>query len=89
MAARGKQNILASFLVAGLIIGAIAGYLTRPETAEIKLGPLSVEVRGNQAARAGDPVTSGQVKHIAIVTLIGGVIGLGLGFAIKSGRIKV
>jgi hypothetical protein len=89
MAARGRQNILVSFLVVGLLIGALAGYLTRPETAEIKLGPLSVEVRGNQVARGGGPVTSGQVEHIAIITLIGGIIGLGLGFAIKSGKIKV
>ncbi len=89
MAARGKQNTLVAFLVAGLLIGALSGYLTRPETAEIKLGPLSVEVRGNQAAGAGGPVTSGQVEHIAIITLIGGIIGLGLGFAVKTGRIKV
>jgi hypothetical protein len=89
MAARGKQNILVAFLVAGLLIGALAGYLTRPETAEIKFGPVSVEVRGSQVARRGEPVTSGQVEHIAIITLIGGVIGLALGFAIKSGKIKV
>jgi hypothetical protein len=89
MTARNQSNTLVAFLVAGLLIGALAGYLTRPETAEIKLGPVSVEVRGNQVARGGGPVTSGQVEHIAIITLIGGVIGLGLGFAIKSGRIKV
>jgi hypothetical protein len=89
MAARNQSNTLVAFLVVGLLIGALAGYLTRPETAEIKLGPVSVEVRGNQVARGGGPVTSGQVEHIAIITLIGGVIGLGLGFAIKSGRIKV
>ena len=89
MAARKQSNALVAFLVVGLLIGALAGYLTRPETAEIKLGPVSVEVRGNQVARGGGPVTSGQVEHIAIITLIGGVIGLGLGFAIKSGRIKV
>jgi hypothetical protein len=89
MAATRKQNTLTAFLVVGLLIGALAGYLTRPETAEIKLGPLSVEVRGNQAARGSGPVTSGQVEHIAIITLIGGIIGLGFGFAVKSGKFKV
>jgi hypothetical protein len=89
MAVQIRQNMLVAFLVAGLLIGALAGYLTRPQSAEIKLGPLSVEVRGNQVAKGNGPLTSDQVQHIAIITLIGGIIGLGLGFAIKSGRIKI
>ena len=89
MAVPRQSNTLLAFLVVGLLIGAIAGYLTRPETAEIKFGPVSVEVRGNQVARGSGPVTSGQVEHIAIITLIGGVIGLGFGYAIKSGKFKV
>ena len=88
-ARRQRANVLVVFLLAGLAIGALAGYLTRPETAEIKIGPLSVEVRGDRVANRGGPVTSGQVEHIAIVTLIGGIIGLAVGFAIKSGRLKV
>ncbi|HEY5216825.1 MAG TPA: hypothetical protein VIJ17_08025 [Pseudolabrys sp.] len=84
-----RQNTLVVFLVVGLGIGALSGYLTRPETAEIRLGPISVEVRGNNVARGGGELTSSQVEHIAIVALIGGLIGLGLGFAIKSGKIKV
>jgi uncharacterized membrane protein YeaQ/YmgE (transglycosylase-associated protein family) len=89
MAVPRQSNTLLAFLVVGLLIGAIAGYLTRPETAEIKFGPVSVEVRGNQVARGSGPVTSGQVEHIAIITLIGGVIGLGFGYAVKSGKFKV
>jgi hypothetical protein len=88
MAARARANVLVVFLIAGLLIGALAGYLTRPETAELRIGPVSLEVRGNRAAQGG-PVTSGQVEHIAIITLIGGIIGLVLGFAVKSGRLKV
>ncbi len=84
MAARGKQNTLVAFLVAGLLIGALSGYLTRPETAEIKLGPLSVEVRGNQAA-GRRPVTSSQHRDIAIGAHRG--VGLAVGFGIKSGKI--
>ncbi len=84
-----RQNSLVVFLLIGLAIGALVGYVTRPETAEIKFGPISVEVRGNNVARGdGGPLTSSQVQHIAIITLIGGLIGLGLGFAMKSGRIK-
>ena len=47
-----------AFLVVGLLIGALAGYVTRPESAEIKLGPLSIEVKGNQVARDNGPLTS-------------------------------
>ena len=68
-----------SFLVVGLLIGALSGYLTRPESAEIKLGPLSIEVKGDRVAHDNGPLTSSQVQHIAIITLIGGVIGLGRG----------
>ena len=83
-----RSNPLVVFLVVGLLIGALAGYLTRPETAEIRLGPISIEVRGDNVARGGGELTSSQVQHIAIVTLIGGLVGLGLGFAIKNGKIK-
>ena len=49
----GRSNLLA-FLLIGLVIGGLAGYITRPEeTAEIRLGPLSVEVRNNERARGG------------------------------------
>ena len=76
----GQSNLI-TFLLAGLVIGGLAGYLTRPESTEIKLGPLSIEVRSNEVARGGGPLTSSQVQHIAILTAIGGVIGLGVGFA--------
>jgi hypothetical protein len=81
----GRSNLVA-FLVVGLLIGALSGYLTRPESTEIKLGPLSIEVKGNQIAHDNGPLTSSQVQHIAIITLIGGVIGLGVGFAAGRSR---
>ncbi len=76
----GQSNLI-TFLLVGLVIGGLAGYLTRPESTEIKLGPLSVEVRSNEVAHGGGPLTSSQVQHIAILTAIGGVIALGAGFA--------
>jgi len=75
---------MVAFMVVGLLIGAFAGYLTRPESAEIKLGPLKVEVSGDRVASGGGPLTSSQARHIALITLIGGVVGLGLGFAVKG-----
>ena len=81
----GRSSLVA-FLIVGLLIGALSGYLTRPESTEIKLGPLSIEVKGNQVAHDNGPLTSSQVQHIAIITLIGGVIGLGVGFAAGKSR---
>jgi hypothetical protein len=80
-----RSNFVA-FLVVGLLIGALAGYVTRPESAEIKLGPLSIEVKGNQIAHDNGPLTSSQVQHIAIIMLIGGAIGLGVGYAAGKSR---
>ena len=88
MAIPQRSNALVVFLVVGLLVGALAGYLTRPETAEIRIGPISVEVRGKNVARGGGELTSSQVEHIAIIALVGGIVGLVLGFAIKSGRLK-
>jgi len=77
----GRSNLVA-FLVVGLLIGALSGYLTRPESAEIALGPLKIEVSGDKAARGNGPITSSQMRHIALIAALGGLIGLGLGFAV-------
>lgn len=75
-------NRKAALLVIGLIAGLLIGYVTRPESAEIRIGPLSIEVTGKNVARYSDSeLTSSQVQHIALFTIIGGLIGLGLGFA--------
>ena len=81
----GRSNLIA-FAVVGLLVGALAGYLTRPESAEIKFGPLNIEVRGNEVAHGNGPLTSSQMQHIAIIMAIGGVIGLVLGFATGRGK---
>ena len=81
-----RSNLIA-FLLIGLVIGGLSGYMTRPEeSTEIKLGPLSVEVRNNERARGDGPLTSSQVQHIAIMSTLGGVIGLAVGFAVGKRR---
>jgi hypothetical protein len=80
------RSNLVVFTVVGLLVGALAGYLTRPESAAIRLGPLNIEVTGDRAARGGGPMTSSQMQHVALITLIGGAIGLGLAFAAGRGR---
>jgi hypothetical protein len=81
----GRQsNPLVVFLLIGLIMGGLAGYLTRPETAEIRIGPLSLEVRGKNIPHDdGGELTSGQAEHIACFDR------RGFGFALQRGMIKL
>ena len=77
-----RTSASAVFLVLGLIAGGMVGYETRPaETAAIRLGPLNIEVQSKP--RDQDKLTNDQKQHIAAIALIGGVIGLGFGFAFQ------
>ena len=89
MARKQQPSPVVVFLAIGIFVGAIAGYLTRPESAEIRLGPVNIEVTGNQVARGGGPLTGSQMRYIAMVTLIGGALGLALGYGVKSGRFRI
>ena len=80
------MNTKVILLLVGLVVGGLAGYLTRPDSAELQLGPLSVEVQTDQPAGAGGPVTSGQWQRIFIFGGIGALVGLGLGFALDRRR---
>jgi hypothetical protein len=83
MILKRQANAPVVFMLLGLIVGALIGYETRPaERSEIRIGPVNIEVQGKEPS-ARDKVTSDQKQHIAIITLTGGVIGLGLGFAIQ------
>jgi hypothetical protein len=84
-----RSNPLVIFLVIGLIVGGTIGYLTRPQTVEVRIGPLSLEMRGKNIPRdEGGELTSSQVQHIALITLVGGLIGLGFGLASQFGNIN-
>jgi hypothetical protein len=89
MARKTQANPMIVFLAIGLFVGVLAGYLTRPESAEIRLGPVNIEVTGNQVARGGGPMTGSQLRYIAMVTLIGGALGLALGYGVQSGRFRI
>ena len=70
-----------ALLLLGLLVGAIAGYLTRPESAEIKLGGTTIEFENNQISTGSSVLTDGTNRHILLYTLAGGIIGLLAGFA--------
>jgi hypothetical protein len=84
-----RANATVTYAIIGLLIGALAGYLTRPESAEIKIGPLQIEVTGKGVDRGGGDLTSSQMQHVMLVGLIGGLIGVGLGFMVDRGKFKV
>lgn len=69
-------------LIAGIVLGGLVGYLTRPEAAELKVGGLSIEVQGNRPAGASSQggITTGQWQHIGAFAIGGGVLGLLAGF---------
>ncbi len=75
------MNNTVLFLLIGLAAGAVAGYLTRPESAEIRLGPVQLEVQTDRTAEPGGAITSGQWQHIFIFAGIGAVVGFATGTA--------
>jgi len=76
-------NARVALLLIGLAVGGIIGWLTRPEAVEFEVGPVRIEIEGDRAAGAsGNSLTSGQATHVAIIAVLGGLLGLGLGFVV-------
>ena len=77
-----------ALLLAGLVVGSLVGYLTRPEAAQINIGPLQVEVQSDRAAgpRSSGSMTSGQWQHIGAFAVGGAVLGLLAGFVADRRR---
>ncbi len=78
-----RGNAKVALLLLGLLMGGVAGCLTRPAAAEIRLGGTSIEFSDNKvtAGSSDSSLTSGQTQHIALYAAIGGVLGLLAGFA--------
>lgn len=74
-------------LLVGLVVGALIGYLSRPESAEIKIGPLSIQVTGPGAAQGGGDLTTPQLQHIGLIALIGAAVGFGVGFVVERRKV--
>ncbi len=75
------MNTKAVLLVLGLLAGALVGYVTRPQSAEINLPGLNIQITGEGAAQGGE-ITSAQWQHIGIFAAIGAIIGLGAGIVV-------
>ena len=80
-------NSKVAFLLLGLLVGGVVGYLTRPEAAEIRIGGARIEFQDNQvSAGPSNGITEGQGQHIILYTVVGGIIGLLAGFAADRRR---
>ena len=80
-------NPKVALLLLGLLVGAVAGYLTKPEAAQITVGDVSLQFSNNRVSSgSSDGLTSGQSQHILLYTLVGGVAGLLVGFALDRRR---
>ncbi|MCR4281421.1 MAG: hypothetical protein NUV72_00085 [Bauldia sp.] len=90
------MNLKTILLVAGLVIGAIAGWITAPKAVDIQVGPLTRQVQngggegGNITATGNDGQIQVQVGNpsplsdrntrTAIFAVVGAIIGFGAGF---------
>jgi len=72
------MNLKIALVVLGVLIGGLIGYLQRPESAEINIGPIKLEVQTDQPAQGRGPLTSGQMRYVVIFAVIGGVVGLAI-----------
>ncbi len=82
-----RPNTKVVLLLLGLLVGGVAGYVTRPEAAEIRLGGTTIEFQNNQVSAGSDNgITGGQSRHILLYTLAGGILGLLAGFAADRRR---
>ena len=75
-------------LLLGLLAGGVYGYVTRPQSAEIKIGGTSIEFSSNRISTSSSSsgLTSAQGQHIALYAVGGGIIGLLLGLVAERRR---
>ncbi|HEV2000560.1 MAG TPA: hypothetical protein VGQ97_08750 [Xanthobacteraceae bacterium] len=74
-------------LLIGALVGGLIGYLSRPESAEIKIGPLNIQITGPGAAGGGGELTTPQLQHIGLIALIGAALGFGVGFVVERRKV--
>ncbi len=74
-------------LLLGLVVGGIIGYITRPESAEVRIGPMSIQITGPGPAQSG-PLTSDQMQHVVLIAILGAIVGFGIGIVAERGGFR-
>ena len=76
-------NVPIVFVLIALLAAALVGYATIPaERSAINFGPIHIETQAKKPA-VGDELTNSQTRHVLMIMLIGGLIGLGCGFLVQ------
>lgn len=70
------MNLKIVCLALGLLAGGLVGWMTRPDTAAIRLPGIEIKVEEG----AGGGLSSDQTRHVGLSALVGAIIGLGVGF---------
>ncbi len=82
-----NMNTKVTLLLLGLVVGGIIGYLTRPESSEIRIGPMNIQITGPGPAQGG-PLTSDQMQHVVLIAVLGAIVGFGLGIVAERGGFR-
>jgi uncharacterized membrane protein YeaQ/YmgE (transglycosylase-associated protein family) len=96
------MNTKTLLVIVGLVIGGLAGWLTAPQPSTMQLGPLNLQVENGSGNGSSMTATNdnGQINikvgdsspfsdrnsRTMIFAIIGGVIGLVVGFAMDRRR---
>ena len=82
-----NMNTKIVLLFLGLVVGGIIGYITRPESAEIRIGPMNIQITGPGPAQSG-PLTSDQMQHVVLIAILGAIVGFGIGIVAERGGFR-
>lgn len=71
------SNLKVICLILGIVAGGLVGFVTKPPVAQVTIPGINLQVKteGPQGE-----LTNRQFNHVALCALIGGIVGLGIGF---------
>lgn len=72
------NNLKVVCLLLGIIAGGLVGFVTKPPQGQTTIPIINVPVQ-TEPKEKGD-LTNRQFNHVALWALIGGIVGLGVGF---------
>lgn len=78
-----SNNLKVICLLLGIIAGGLVGFVTKPPAAQVTIPVINLQVKTE--APQGE-LTNRQFNHVALCALIGGILGLGLGFVADRRR---
>ncbi len=78
-----RGNTVVALIVLCMLAGGVAGYVTRPQAAELTIGGASIEFENPARTATSGVLTTGQIQRVVLFALGGGVVGLLLGLVVN------